>query len=106
VTRGRVCNLFVQFTVTPGPESCRTYDHTLLSRFRLPQPGWPDPHNKVENKEQCHVEISNRFPALVYLDHEVDINGAWEAIRNNIQISAKRRLCYFELKKLKFVQNY
>jgi hypothetical protein len=37
------------------------------------------------------------------LDTEVDINSAWETIRNtrNIKISAKENSGYFELKKLK-----
>jgi hypothetical protein len=36
---------------------------------------------EVEVKEQYRVEISNRFAALEELDTEVDINRAWEAIR-------------------------
>jgi hypothetical protein len=36
---------------------------------------------EVRCKEQCHVEISNRFAALENLDTEVDINRAWETIR-------------------------
>jgi hypothetical protein len=39
--------------------------------------------NELESKDQHHVEISNRFSALVNLDADVDIN------RENIQISAK-----------------
>jgi hypothetical protein len=35
------------------------------------------------------------------LDVEVDINSAWETIRENINISAKDRLGYSELKKRK-----
>jgi hypothetical protein len=35
------------------------------------------------------------------LDAEVEINIAWKMIRENIQISVKESLCYFELKKLK-----
>jgi hypothetical protein len=38
--------------------------------------------NKAEVKEQYHVEISNRFAALEELDTEVDINRAWETIRD------------------------
>jgi hypothetical protein len=37
--------------------------------------------NEVEGKEQYHVEISNRFAALENLDAAVDINRAWETIR-------------------------
>jgi hypothetical protein len=35
------------------------------------------------------------------LDTEVEINSAWETIRENIKISAKESLCYFEFKKYK-----
>jgi hypothetical protein len=35
------------------------------------------------------------------LDREVEINGAWETIRENIQIEAKESLGYFEFKKHK-----
>jgi hypothetical protein len=35
------------------------------------------------------------------LDAEVEINSAWETIRENITISAKESLGYFELKKHK-----
>jgi hypothetical protein len=64
--------------------------------------------NEVEAKEQFHVEISNRFSALVDLDEEVKINSAWETIRENIKISAKESVGYFELKKHKpwFVEGY
>jgi hypothetical protein len=37
--------------------------------------------NKVEDKEQYRVEISNRFAAMENLDTEVNINSAWETIR-------------------------
>jgi hypothetical protein len=46
--------------------------------------------NKVEGKEQFRVEISNRFAALEGLDAEMEINSAWETIRENIKISALR----------------
>jgi hypothetical protein len=35
------------------------------------------------------------------LDSEVDVNKAWETIRENIKISAKESLIYYELKKNK-----
>jgi hypothetical protein len=57
--------------------------------------------NEVEGKEQYRVVISNRFAALENLDTEVDINRAWEAIRENIQISANESLGYYELQKHK-----
>jgi hypothetical protein len=47
--------------------------------------------NKVEGKEQFHVEVSNRF-ALEDLDTEVEINSASEMIREDIKISATKRV--------------
>jgi hypothetical protein len=37
--------------------------------------------NEVEDKEQYHVKISNRFARFQNLDAEVDINRGWEIIR-------------------------
>jgi hypothetical protein len=45
--------------------------------------------NEVEGKEKFRVEVSNRFASLEDLDAEVEINIAWETIRENIKISAK-----------------
>jgi hypothetical protein len=50
--------------------------------------------NDVEGKEQFRVEVSNRFVALEDLDTEMEINGAWETIRENIKISAKESLTW------------
>jgi hypothetical protein len=36
---------------------------------------------------------------LEKLDYEVDINRVWETIRENIKISAKESLGYYELNK-------
>jgi hypothetical protein len=55
----------------------------------------------VESKKQFHVEVSNRFAALVDLDTEVEINSAWETIRENTKIVANESVGYFELKKHK-----
>jgi hypothetical protein len=55
--------------------------------------------NEVEGKEQYRVEVSNRFAALEDLGVEVEINSAWEMIRENITISAKENIGYCELKK-------
>jgi hypothetical protein len=38
----------------------------------------------AEVKEKYQVEISNRFAALESLDESLDINNAWESIRENI----------------------
>jgi hypothetical protein len=67
--------------------------------------------SEAEGKEQYHIQISNRFAALENTDTEVDINRDWETIRENIKISAKESLGYYELKKhkpwlMKDAQNY
>jgi hypothetical protein len=50
----------------------------------------------VEVKEKYQVEISNRF--VQNLDESLDINNAWEGIRENIKTSAKHKLGYHTLK--------
>jgi hypothetical protein len=55
--------------------------------------------NKVHCKEKFCVEVSNRFAAMEDMDAEVEINCAWEVIRENVKISADGSLGYFELKK-------
>jgi hypothetical protein len=57
--------------------------------------------NKVESKERFWIEVSNKFATLEDLDAEVEINSARKMIRENIRISAKESLGYFELKKHK-----
>jgi hypothetical protein len=57
--------------------------------------------NEGEGKEQYRFEVSNEFAALEGLDAEVEINSAWEMIRENTKISAKESLGYLELKKHK-----
>jgi hypothetical protein len=57
--------------------------------------------NEVDGKEKYRIEVSNRFAALEDLDAEVEINSAWETIRENIKISAKESLGYYEMKKHK-----
>jgi hypothetical protein len=50
-------------------------------------------------KEQYRVEFSSRFAALETLYIEVDRD--WETVTDNIKISAKESLGYYELKKYK-----
>jgi hypothetical protein len=57
--------------------------------------------NEVEGKVKYSVEVSNRLAALEDLDAEDDINTIWEMIRENIKISAKESIGYYELKKHK-----
>jgi hypothetical protein len=51
-------------------------------------------------KEKYHIEVSNTFAAFKDLNTAVEINIAWETIRENIKISAEENLGY-ELKKHK-----
>jgi hypothetical protein len=37
------------------------------------------------------VEVSNRFVYLENLDENLDINSAWEGIRDNIKTSAQKK---------------
>jgi hypothetical protein len=52
---------------------------------------------RYEVKSSYHVKISYRFTALKNSGTKVDINRAWGAIRENIIISAKERICCYEL---------
>jgi hypothetical protein len=54
--------------------------------------------NDVEGNLKYHVEVSNRCAALEDLDAETEINTIWETIRENIKISEKESLGYYELK--------
>jgi hypothetical protein len=54
--------------------------------------------NEVEGKDKYRIEVSNRFAGLVAV---VNINIAWEMIRENINILAKESVSYYELKKYK-----
>jgi hypothetical protein len=65
--------------------SCRFH----MERFNLKK------LNEVEGKGQFSVEASNRFADLKVLDAEMEINSAWETIRENIKISAKETLGCF-----------
>jgi hypothetical protein len=59
-----------------------------MKRFKLKE------LNYIECKGQYCTEVSNRFAALEDLDVEVEINSAWETIKENIKISAKGSLSY------------
>jgi hypothetical protein len=47
------------------------------------------------------IEVSDRFAAFEDLDTEMEINSTQETIRENIKISAKENLGYYEMKKQK-----
>jgi hypothetical protein len=55
LTRGRVCNLLVQYTVTLWSKSCRTHYHILLSHLRLPQRGGPGHRIYIPRKQGSPV---------------------------------------------------
>jgi hypothetical protein len=55
----------------------------------------PKKLNEVEGKAKYYTEVSNRFPALEDLDAEMEISSAWETTRENIQISVKESLGYY-----------
>jgi hypothetical protein len=69
--------------------SQQTMNRDHMERFNVKE------LNKVQDKEQYRVEISNRVATLENLDTEVDVN------RENIKISAKDSLAYYEFKKHK-----
>jgi hypothetical protein len=54
--------------------------------------------NELEGKEKHHDEVPNRFTVMEDLDTELNINSAWENIRENIKISGKVSLNYYETK--------
>jgi hypothetical protein len=59
--------------------------HTFhMERFNL------EKLNEMEGKERYRVEVPNRFAALEDFDAKMDVNSAWEMIRENIKISTKR----------------
>jgi hypothetical protein len=57
--------------------------------------------HEMVGKAQHWIEISNTFKALENLNNNVDINRAWETMRENTKIAAKGTLSYYELKKQK-----
>jgi hypothetical protein len=69
--------------------------HRIHERFNLKK------LIEVECKEQYSVKISKRFTDLQKLHIEMDVNKAWETIRENIKISAKENLDYYEVNKNK-----
>ncbi|PNF19991.1 hypothetical protein B7P43_G08653 [Cryptotermes secundus] len=75
--------------------SKQTTHRVHMQRFNLKK------LNEIEGKEQYCVDIPDRFAALENLEIEVDVNKSWETIRENIKMSAKESLGYYEPKKHK-----
>jgi len=57
--------------------------------------------NEPEVREQCQIEITNRFPGLENVNDDEDVNRTWENIKGNIKTSAKESLGIHELKQHK-----
>jgi hypothetical protein len=53
---------------------------------------WSQGKNDAEVKKQYQVNITNRFAALENFDENVNMNRAWENIKENIKTSAKESL--------------
>jgi hypothetical protein len=51
--------------------------------------------------QQYCAEFSYRFEAMEVFDAKVEINSAWQTTGENIKMSAKESLGYYELKKHK-----
>jgi hypothetical protein len=54
--------------------------------------------NEGEVKDQYQVTVENRFSCLGNLEDKGDINSAWDAIGENIKISAKVCIGHCEAK--------
>jgi hypothetical protein len=95
--RGADCGIDHYLVVEKVRERLAVSIHTThkfqMERFNL------NKLNEVEGKEQYRVEISNRCMALESLDDDGDINRAWQTIKENMKVSAKESLGYYELKK-------
>jgi len=61
--------------------------------------------NELEVMKQNQIKISNRFAALENLHDSMDINRAWENIKENIKTSGKDILGLHELKQHKTWNN-
>jgi hypothetical protein len=57
--------------------------------------------NEAEGNEKYRVEILYRFADLEYFDAEVDINSSLATLVQNINMSAKECIGYYELKEHK-----
>jgi hypothetical protein len=63
------------FMISVSKQARQKFD---LERFELRK------LNDIKVKEK-YMEISNRFAALENLDESLDINSAWESIKENIK---------------------
>jgi len=75
-----------------GKEAPQRFDRQRFNLRKL---------NEPEVREQYHIEITNRFAALEFLNDDEDVNKTWENIKEKIQTSAKESLGLHELKQNK-----
>ena len=71
----------VKERLTVSKQATQKFD---MERFHLRK------RNKMEVIKHFHIKISNMFAALENLSDSEDIYRAWENIKENINISAKR----------------
>ena len=57
--------------------------------------------NEPEVREQCQIEITNRFAALENMNDDEDVNRTWENIKEDAQTSTEESLGVHELKRNK-----
>jgi hypothetical protein len=55
--------------------------------------------SELEFRKHYHIKISNRFAALENLNDSMDVNRAWEDMKENIKIAAKVSLGLYGLMK-------
>jgi hypothetical protein len=89
ILRGRWCHIIVLNVHAPTEDKTDDVKDSFYEELERVFDKFPKYHMKI------------LFAGLEDLDTEVEINSAWETIRENITISVKEILGYFELKKHK-----
>jgi len=82
----------VRERLTVGKQAAQRFDRQRFNLRKL---------NEPDVREQCQIEITNRFAALEKLNCDEKVNRTWEHIKVNIQTSAKQSRCLQELKRNK-----
>ena len=75
-----------------GKQAAQRFDRQRFNLRKL---------NEPEVREQCQIEITNRFAALENFNDDEDVERTWENIEENIKTSAKESLELHELKRNK-----
>ena len=61
----------------------------------------PTKLNELEVRKEYQIKITNTFAALETLSDSEDVNRAWENVKGNIKISAKKSIVLYKLKRQK-----